>query len=315
MQKHPDADAFMRSYLEHPADAVSRLVFADWLDETCEEHLTAWAHFIRLRIEADRRPLDSTERRELDREADTHAAHIRARLSISASLFVRYPKSLLQLLPAPNITVRLSNFAVTRTVWELIPESVARENLVFPLDLQGRTLLLATTTPHNHDTVQKLQFILNKDIVAVRAELEDIQDAMNREYGQSETESVDSISYESPLIGLEGDAVSGHLFRIFHTAFSSGADSVLVEIRPHDCIIQYDGNGNYLGGGNHPPEVYHRLLEHLLDQEATHEYPHPVDPHLICRDLNVPLLSGRPFPVTLERQEPPDGWFRLRFRW
>src|SRR6266542_6112212 len=112
MQKHPDADAFIRSYLEHPTDATSRLVFADGLEETGEPHNTAWAHFIRRRIEADRHPPDSRERRELDREADSYAPRIRANLTIPAALFVGYPKSLLQLLPAPNITVRLADFAV-----------------------------------------------------------------------------------------------------------------------------------------------------------------------------------------------------------
>jgi uncharacterized protein (TIGR02996 family) len=192
MQTHPDADAFMRSYLEQPTDATARLVFADWLEETGEAHNTAWAHYIRLKIEADHHEPGSPERRELYRQADEYAPQIRARLTISAKLFVGYPKSLLQLLPGPNITVRLNNFEVARPVLELVPESVARENFVLPLDAQWRTLLVAGTDPCDLGTVQKLEFILNRDVVFVRAAFPDILDAINREYGQTETESVDS---------------------------------------------------------------------------------------------------------------------------
>ena len=36
MTSHPDADAFMRAILRDPADVTTRLVFADWLEETGE---------------------------------------------------------------------------------------------------------------------------------------------------------------------------------------------------------------------------------------------------------------------------------------
>ena len=189
----PDADAFVRKYLECPSNATARLVFADWLEETGEAHNRAWAYFIRLRCEADLYPFGSRERRELDRQADEYAEHIRARLAIPAKLFVGYPKSLLQLLPAPNIAVRLAEFAVPREVLELVPESVARENFLFPLDAQERTLLLAAADPRDGDTMQKLEFILNRDVVFVGADRDDVQSAIDREYGQTETEAVDSL--------------------------------------------------------------------------------------------------------------------------
>src|ERR1700730_2500153 len=47
--------------------------------------------------------------------------------------------------------------------------------------------------PSDFDTVQKLQFILNKDIHPVLAPREQIVEAINRHYGQTETESVDSM--------------------------------------------------------------------------------------------------------------------------
>jgi uncharacterized protein (TIGR02996 family) len=193
---HTTADAFVRKLLERPTDATARLVFADWLEETGDKRNTAWAYYIRLRTEADRYPHGSTERAELERQAANYTKHIRAELALPAAKFVGYPKSLLQLLPAPNITVRLDGFDPPRDVVEYLPESVARENLLFPLDHQPGTLLLAAENPQNTDIMQKLQFILNKDIVLVRADLDELRDAINRSYGQTEVEFVECVHYE-----------------------------------------------------------------------------------------------------------------------
>jgi uncharacterized protein (TIGR02996 family) len=193
---HITADAFVRKLLERPTDATARLVFADWLEETGDKRNTAWAYYIRLRTEADRYPHGSTERAELEQQAACYTKHIRAELALPAAKFIGYPKSLLQLLPAPNITVRLDGFDPPRAVLEYVPESVARENILFPLDLQPGTLLLAAAEPWNADTLQKLQFVLNRDIVLVRADLDDLLEAINRSYGQTETMSIDSVLYE-----------------------------------------------------------------------------------------------------------------------
>lgn len=193
MTTHITADAFVRKLLERPTDATARLVFADWLEETGDKRNTAWAYYIRLRTEADRYPHGSTERAELEGQAAGYTKHIRAELTLPAAKFVGYPKSLLQLLPAPNITVRLDSFDPPRDVVEYLPESVARENLLFPLDHQPGTLLLAAENPQNADIMQKLQFILNKDIVLVRADLDELRDAINRSYGQTEVEFVECV--------------------------------------------------------------------------------------------------------------------------
>ncbi|WP_439622743.1 GspE/PulE family protein [Gemmata sp.] len=92
--------------------------------------------------------------------------------------------------------VDLTDMEIPKHIIELVPESVARENIVLPLSLEGNTLKIITADPNNYETVQKLQFILNKDIVPVLAIPEQIQEAINRNYGQTETESVDSMLVE-----------------------------------------------------------------------------------------------------------------------
>ncbi|MBV11939.1 ATPase, T2SS/T4P/T4SS family [Rubinisphaera sp.] len=82
------------------------------------------------------------------------------------------------------------------SVIEQVPESVARENIVFPVEMRGESLVVAMNDPMNLEVLDKLRFILNRDIQVVVASMEAIQAAINTHYGQHETESVDSIIAE-----------------------------------------------------------------------------------------------------------------------
>jgi hypothetical protein len=95
-----------------------------------------------------------------------------------------------QLLESPSV-VPLPNIA--RAVIELVPESVARENLILPVRLEGDTLFVAAADPNNLLVADKLSFILNKTVRLVRYPRAQILDAINRHYGHTETQSVDSM--------------------------------------------------------------------------------------------------------------------------
>lgn len=92
--------------------------------------------------------------------------------------------------------VNLDDREIPADVVEQVPESVARENSVIPLEMVGDSLLVALDDPMNYEVLDKLRFILNKDIKVAMAPREAIQNAINRSYGQSETESVDSMIAE-----------------------------------------------------------------------------------------------------------------------
>jgi type IV pilus assembly protein PilB len=92
--------------------------------------------------------------------------------------------------------VDLSEVTIPPSVVELVPESVARENVILPLAQEDGALKIIMSDPSDFDTLQKLQFILNKDIQPVLAPREQIVEAINRHYGQTETESVDSMLQE-----------------------------------------------------------------------------------------------------------------------
>jgi type IV pilus assembly protein PilB len=92
--------------------------------------------------------------------------------------------------------IELEGTQIPNSVIELVTESMARENLVLPIESDGESVTVAMSNPNNIEVLDKLRFVLNRDIRPVMAPLESIQGAINRHYGQSETESVDSMISE-----------------------------------------------------------------------------------------------------------------------
>jgi type IV pilus assembly protein PilB len=92
--------------------------------------------------------------------------------------------------------VELSGMSVPQDVIELLPESVARENTIFPLSEMGSALRLATSDPTDMELQEKLRFILNRDVEMSLAPRQQIVEAINRHYGLSDGESADSMLQE-----------------------------------------------------------------------------------------------------------------------
>jgi len=92
--------------------------------------------------------------------------------------------------------IDLAELVVPPEVIELMPESVARENVVLPVAVEANLLVVATSDPGDGDVLQKLAFILNRHIQFVLAPREEIAEAIDRHYGNTETESVDSMLAE-----------------------------------------------------------------------------------------------------------------------
>jgi uncharacterized protein (TIGR02996 family) len=296
MSSHPIADAFMCGFLRQPTDVTARLVFADWLEETGEAWNRAWAYYIRLKAEAGNLEFGSPEWRDTERQAAEQATRIAARLTIPAKLFVDYPRSLLQLLPGANITVVLKEFHLRPSILEIMPESVSRENLVFPLDTQGRVLLVATAASCQEDAIRRIEFMLNKDVVAVRGELEDVAAAINRHYGQTETESVDSVHYILPIeFDIRPGAPAGYgdepkwvvqlVNSILRDARSRGADQI--RVRPADGVgVQYRVGGEWSAPQSLPGHVVRPFVERvarMVDDRYTLEHEARANGWFICQ--------------------------------
>ncbi len=92
--------------------------------------------------------------------------------------------------------VDLTKAEVSDEVIELMPESVARENVVLPFEDDAGQLTVLISNPGDVDTMEKLRFILNRDIKIALAPRAHILESINRLYGQIEGESADSILQE-----------------------------------------------------------------------------------------------------------------------
>ena len=92
--------------------------------------------------------------------------------------------------------VDLSTIRIPDHVIQLVPESVARENKIIPVSDEDETIKVLVSDPFDIETIEKLRFILNRKVETALAPPEQIQEAINKYYGQVEGESADSMLQE-----------------------------------------------------------------------------------------------------------------------
>ncbi|MFO0949160.1 MAG: GspE/PulE family protein [Planctomycetota bacterium] len=105
--------------------------------------------------------------------------------------------------------VNLEQEQIPASVIELVPESVARENNVIPLGRNNGALTIVTSDPTDLAIIDKLRFILNQEIELALSSRESIIQAINRHYGQTETQSVDSMLQEFTDTQIEFTELEG----------------------------------------------------------------------------------------------------------
>lgn len=99
--------------------------------------------------------------------------------------------------------VKLNNVQIPASVIEQVPESVARENVVVPLGQENGMLRICISDPDDLGVIDKLRFVLNRDFDVALAPREAILETINKHYGQSETQSVDSMLQEFTDTSIE----------------------------------------------------------------------------------------------------------------
>lgn len=97
--------------------------------------------------------------------------------------------------PRPHVAekVNLAESDLSAAVVDLLPESVARENGVIPIELRGEQIVFAAARPDDIATADKLRFILNRDVVMAEAPRHEIEAAISKYYGGRDVASVDSM--------------------------------------------------------------------------------------------------------------------------
>jgi uncharacterized protein (TIGR02996 family) len=204
MSSHPDADSFMRAILHNPAELTTRLVFADWLEETAKPSNVAWARFIRLMADANQHPEGSFERYEREWFVPQHAARIQVHLTIPAAVYVNHPTIIPQLLPLHHITVRLRGFTPDPNAKALLGQQIPRLYHIFPLFFGYDSLHVASADLLAHEpALTDLRNLLGiRQVLAIHAAADDLRRAVAKHYPPSSEVRTDPYA-GTPLEGLE----------------------------------------------------------------------------------------------------------------
>jgi uncharacterized protein (TIGR02996 family) len=193
-------DAFLQAILENPDDDTPRLIYADYLDEHGDPDR---AEFIRVQVALASLPPDDRRREQLgDRERELLAGHredwlgpLRPLLSgwtfrrglldaitVPAATYLQHAT-----IPHPatvrRILIDLQDFEVPENAFEWVPESLAYRNVVLPAGFREGKLVLAVQDPPDADVVEKMRFLLNRDIEMVAAPNRQVEKAFCRHYG------------------------------------------------------------------------------------------------------------------------------------
>src|SRR5947199_23720 len=85
--------------------------------------------------------------------------------------------------------IELKEIEIPPSVIELVPESLARENIVMPLASEGGVIRVIMHDPMDFETIDKLRFVLNREIDGALAPKEAILEGINKYYGRTTSAS------------------------------------------------------------------------------------------------------------------------------
>jgi len=206
-------EAFLQDVIDHPDDDTIRLIYADWLEESGNPR----GVFIHLQCESARMGADDPRRpiwqqRECWLAAEhpewvgpdlrelaltwTFRRGFVEQVTISAPVYLEQADVLFRLAPIKKVLLDLTGVVIPPPIIELVPESVARELVILPLAQRDRVLTVAARNPGDRSLFEKLEFIFNKKFNVLPAPAEQIVEAIDRHYGNSDTEFVESVLWE-----------------------------------------------------------------------------------------------------------------------
>jgi type IV pilus assembly protein PilB len=289
-------DAFLQEIVEHPDEDRPRLVYADWLEEHGDPDR---ADFIRVQCllaklpeEDPTRPeLEAHEQRLLEAHADAWLGPLRhvatrwafrrgflAEAAVPPQAYLDRTPELQRLVPLGRVVVDLDRAAVPQSVLDWVPASVAVENGVLPLGWRGRTLVLAVRNTSDIDLLQKLQFILNRDVEPAPAVADELAAVVLRHYGEEdEPGSVACITFAGADLFAPGPPASDDpaivklVGLIVEEALSLRAVEVQIEPEADRLRVYYRIDGELVERDTLP----HRLLDALVEQLRLLSAEHP----------------------------------------
>jgi len=177
--------------------------------------------------------------------------------------------------------VDLTEVSIPENIIELVPESVSRENGILPMAEGDDSLVVIMSDPLDIETIEKLRFILNRRVEVALSPEENIQEAINKYYGQQEGESADSMLQEFTDTAIDftetegetddiGEAVdenSAPVVRLVHLMISEAvqlrASDIHVEPFEEHVRIRYRIDGVLIERDSPPRRLLSAILSRI----------------------------------------------------
>ncbi|MEY4191574.1 MAG: hypothetical protein RIR17_2310, partial [Planctomycetota bacterium] len=137
----------------------------------------------------------------------------------------------------------LTDIEVPEDAVKVLTAPTARESNVVPISTDGVSVKLAVADPSDFALIQKLSFIMNKEIIPVVASLEQIRDLVNKVYPQDDVDEsaplIDFSEIENEFAQADAgraagdDSSEGGVIKLVNRILSEG-----VELRASDIHIE-----------------------------------------------------------------------------
>ena len=138
--------------------------------------------------------------------------------------------------------IDLTDIEVPDEAIKLMTAGTARESNVVPISTDGQSVKLAVADPSDFGMIQKLSFIMNKEIVPVVASLEQIRELIDKVYPQDDVDNsaplIDFSEIENEFAQADAgrageDTGEGGVIKLVNKILSEG-----VELRASDIHIE-----------------------------------------------------------------------------
>ena len=106
--------------------------------------------------------------------------------------------------------INLKSVTIDRKLVDLVPESTAREGNLLPFAEEGNTLKVLICDPLAIEKLDNLRFILARNVEPVLTSRESLVAAINKYYGQNESDQMDSMLSEFTDTAIDFTEEEGH---------------------------------------------------------------------------------------------------------
>jgi len=158
--------------------------------------------------------------------------------------------------------VDCDQYAIKDEVKALVPQEMAEKKMVMPLEIQGKTLLLAMADPLDWETIGEINFMTGMHVAHVIACESNLQGAIEKHYGAEEKvwnllenipgfEDVEfkketaeeEVSIQSLYLNSETPAIIKLVTMVIVDAVKSRASDIHIEPREKNVLIRYRVDG------------------------------------------------------------------------